>query len=172
MTRSLRPATRQRTARRLAPVLVALALGGCSAQGLAFQVDDRVDFVAPAERQRVTLPVELQWKSSLPAPAAGGPYFVVFVDREPMRPGNTISTVLDDACRRDPHCPDLGYLEERGIYLRDTASVKLETIPDRSAGTRTGAKEGHDAVLVLVDRDGRRIDEASWTRHFTVDRDR
>lgn len=164
---------RRRTAAAwLSPVLLALTLAGCSTEGLAFQVDDRIEFVAPKERQRVRLPVELRWESKLPAPAAGGPYFVVFVDREPMRPGHTISTVLDDACRRDPRCPDISYLEERGIYLRDTPAVTLDTIPDRSTGTRTGAKESHEAVLVLVDRDGRRTDETAWSRHFTVERSR
>jgi hypothetical protein len=161
----------RRSPRRLGPVLVALAMTGCSAEGLAFEVDDRIEFVAPKDRQRVRLPVELRWESEFPPPSSGGPYFVVFLDREPMRPGHTISTVLDDACRRDPSCPDVRYLEERGIYLRDTATVALETIPDRSTGTRTGAKEGHEAILVLVDRDGRRIDEAAWTRRFTLERD-
>ena len=156
--------------RRFAPALLALALAGCSAESLAFQIDDRVHFVAPEERQRVRLPVELRWESKLAAPAAGGPYFVVFVDREPMRPGHTISTVLDDACRRDPSCPDVGYLEERGIYLLDAPTVTLETIPDRSTANRTGAKEAHEAILVLVDREGRRVDETAWSRHFTVER--
>lgn len=153
-------------------VLALALLGACSAEGLAFEVDDRIEFVAPGERQRVHLPVELRWTSSFPAPEAGGPYFAVFIDREPMRPGHTISTVLDDACRRDPSCPDIGYLEERGIYLRDTTALVLETIPDRSTATRTGAKESHEATLVLVDRDGRRIDETAWSRQFIVERER
>jgi hypothetical protein len=153
-------------------VLGAVAVtSACSAEGLAFEVDDRVEFVAPGDRQRVRLPVELRWDSTMAPPNEGGPYFVVFVDREPMRPGHTIATVLEDSCRRDPTCPDLGYLEERGIYLRDTPTVTFETIPDRATSNRTGAEESHEAVVVLVDRDGRRIDEAAWSRRFTVARD-
>jgi hypothetical protein len=155
----------------IALALLALPAAGCATEGLAFQADERVRFVAPRERERVRLPIELRWESSLPPAAAGGPYYVVFVDREPMRPGHTLSTVVEESCRRDPTCPDVDYLDERGIYLRDTPAVTLETIPDRSTAARTGAKESHQVTVVLVDGDGRRIDEAAWSRRFTVERD-
>jgi hypothetical protein len=160
--------------RRLLILAVASAFlsASCGTDGLAFRDDERISFVTPLDRAQVRLPVELRWESALAAPGDGGPYFVVFVDREPMRPGNTIATVVDESCRRDPNCPDLDYLKDRGIYLVDTPDVRLETIPDRRSGNRTGAKESHEAVVVLVDGDGRRIDEAAWSLDFTVERDR
>jgi hypothetical protein len=158
---------------RAALVLLAVApLGGCVTEGLAFQADDRVEFVTPKERERVSLPVTLRWETSLPAPSAGGPYYAVFVDREPVRPGHTLSNVVEDSCRRDPACPDLEYLAGRGVHLAGTPELTLETIPDRSTATRTGARESHEVTVVLVDGDGRRIDEAAWSRRFTVERDR
>lgn len=162
----------RRSHRAVGLIAAALLPASCGTGGLAFRDDERISFVTPRDRAKVHLPVELRWDSTLRPPGEGGPYYVVFVDQEPMRPGSTIATVVEDSCRRDPSCPDVEYLSERGIYLRDVPNVTLETIPDRRTAARTGAKEGHEATVVLVDGDGRRIDEAAWSLDFTVERGR
>jgi hypothetical protein len=154
--------------RRLRPLLVVLAVAAlapaCSAEGMAFREDRRVDIVEPSDRAEVRLPVRLRWTAE-----DAGPYFAVFVDRAPVRPGQSLRAVTDESCSRTPGCPDAAYLRDRHVYLTEGHSLRLDTLPPPGTSQRTGAKDRHEATIVLIDRDGRRMGEAAYTVEFTVE---
>src|SRR3954466_5017445 len=108
----------------------AVLVGGCGIthmQDLSFRVDNRLHFTTPKARTKLHQPVHLAWTirdfriaapgSEPPSDDAG--YFAVFVDRTPIRPGQTMRSVAGDdpACRHDPKCPDAAYPGHTEIYM-------------------------------------------------------
>ena len=156
-------------ARPLAFVLAAaIALPACAVHGLGFDNDHRVKIITPKTRAKVDLPVTISWRApDIRRSATAGPFFVVFLDRAPIRPGQSLRAVADDTCNRTPGCPDLGYLRDRYVFVTRTTSLTLDAVPKKS-GQRTGAKDSHEATIVLVDADGRRIGESAFTVGVTV----
>jgi hypothetical protein len=152
-------------------VLVMTAVPACAVHGLAFDNDHRVRFVSPRDRATVSVPVTLRWRASgLDRTAERGPFFAVFVDRAPIKPGQTLRAVADDACNRTRGCPDLKYLRDRYVFVTTGTSLVLDSVPQRS-GQRTGAKQLHEATIVLVDAAGGRIGEYAYTVQFTIEGD-
>jgi len=158
-----------RRVRRSAWVLaLAVLLPACAVNGLGFSNDHRVKIIAPKDRAKVDLPVTISWRApSIDRSATAGPFFVLFLDRAPIRPGQSLRAVADDTCNRTPGCPDISYLRDRYVYLTKATSLTLDSVPKRS-GQRTGAKDSHEATIVLVDKDGRRIGEGAFKVDFTV----
>ena len=148
-------------------LLLVLALSGCSVSGLAFREDDRVDIVEPGDRDEATLPLTIRWTSEVEVDD-GGPYYAVFVDREPIRPGQSLRALADDACNQTDGCPDLAYLKDRFVFVTDELEVTIDALPQRG-GQRTSADDRHEATLVLIDAEGRRRGEAAYTVEFTVE---
>jgi hypothetical protein len=155
--------------RRLGALALLVAASGCAVDGLAFRVDDRVEITAPADRAQVSLPVTIEWTGERLDASDGGPFFAVFVDRAPIKPGQSLRALADDSCNRTPGCPDLGYLEDRFVFLTDGNAVTLDAVPERGGSQRTSADDRHEATIVLVDGEGRRIGEAAYTVEFTVE---
>jgi hypothetical protein len=158
---------------RLRPLLAAalaaaaVLLTSCGGSHYAFKQDKRIDIVAPADRAKVRLPIDIRWRTNgLPVSPAAGPFFAVFVDREPTRPGQSLAVLADDDCRRRPGCPDVAYLEGRHVLVTDRTQVRLDTVPRRTAGGSTD--RAHQATVVLIDREGRRVGEGFWTVEFRV----
>lgn len=152
-------------------LLVAMTLlPACAINGLGFSNDHRVKIVSPKNRAEVQLPVTIDWTAPGLELTEEGPFFVVFVDRAPIRPGQTLRAVADDTCNRTPGCPDLDYLRDRYVFLTKSTSLTLDVVPSRG-GQRTGAKESHEATIVLVDAEGRRMGESAYTVEFFVDED-
>jgi hypothetical protein len=157
---------------RVAGLVIAavLVLPACGVSDLAFDQDQRIEITSPGDRDEVSLPVEVRWRAKgLRTSRTAGPFYAVFVDQEPMRPGQSIETLADDDCRRQPNCPDLTYLRDRYVFVTEQPRVELTTLPRPSSSTRTGAAEAHEATIVLLDREGRRIGESSWTVEFRVE---
>jgi hypothetical protein len=158
------------TRRRLgaALVLVTLGLGACGGEGrLAFTRDERVEIVQPDNESEVRLPVRLRWTADIERRPGGGPYFAVFVDRAPVAPGQSLRVLADDSCNRTRGCPDADYFRDRFVYVTDERSLLLDTVPRRTA-QRTGAEDRHEAIIVLIDDEGRRIGEAAYRVSFEV----
>lgn len=151
----------------LPAVLALVSLAACGTSGLAFAGDERVKVVTPSDRAKVRLPVHIQWRTPGLTRTADGPYFAVFVDRAPVKPGESLRAVADDTCNRTPGCPDASYLKDRYVFVTKDTSVTLDAVPKKS-GQRVGAADSHDAVIVLVDGKGRRIGEAAYPVQFTV----
>lgn len=150
-------------------VLAVSLLGACGGDGeLAFRRDDRVEILQPKDEQEVRLPVRLRWKADLGGRADGGRYFAVFVDRQPVAPGQSLATLADESCDRTPGCPDREYLEDRYVFVTDKTALDLDVVPQPSSSQRTGARDRHEAVIVLIDGEGRRVGEASYRVSFGI----
>ena len=152
-------------------VVSVLVLAGCGFQGLDFFQDDRVEIIAPENGETVVLPVVIEWTVEdfiVATPDEPGGSFVVFVDREPMRPGQSLDALVDDACERRDGCPDEEWFNDRGIYPTIETSVVLEAVPARRGDP--GGDEVHEATIVLLDEEGRRSGEAAFSVTFEIDR--
>ena len=166
---------------RLAPVLVAVALAtvtGCGFgnTGLAFSKDNRLEIVSPKDRQKLRLPVTLDWTVEdfgITQPGLGSGddqgYFAIFVDRGPIPPEKTLRYVARDdrSCRTDDGCPDEEYLAARRIYTSTQTRLVLDTLPKTAD---EGRREFHEVIVVLLDSDGRRIGESAWHVRFELKR--
>jgi hypothetical protein len=151
---------------------VLVAGSACTTSGLAFRTDERVKVLTPADREHVNLPVEITWRSTVALDEPDGPRgYAVFVDRQPMRPGQSLRAVADDVCRRTPGCPDLEYLRERDVYITQGTSLIVDNLADNRPANRTGARDAHEAVIVLIDETGHRVGEAAYNVEFFLDRE-
>lgn len=142
---------------------------------LAMRQDHRLTFTAPDSRDVVKPPFKLSWTMDdfrVVKPGTGDPersagYFAIFIDKAPMKPGQTVEDFVDDdkACQRDPDCPDAQYLADRGVYTTAKTTLKVkEVLPLAS----NDAGQLHEATIVLLDNAGRRIGESSWYLQFDL----
>ncbi|HEX9711271.1 MAG TPA: hypothetical protein VGB52_01815, partial [Actinomycetota bacterium] len=67
-------------------LVVAITMNGCTLQG-DFRLDERLQIMAPGDRQTVTLPLRVRWRFDNESEAAR---FGVFIDRAPVRVGENI----------------------------------------------------------------------------------
>jgi hypothetical protein len=150
-----------------------LAGSGCAVSNLQFVTDNRLHFVAPRSRALVHLPVTLRWSmgdftvvpsGTVPVSSRQG-YFAVFVDRSPVRPGQTVAQVADSSCRRTPGCVNAGYLADRGVYTASTDEVTLSQIVSLNSYQKV---QTHEATVVILDSAGRRIGESAWYLDFRI----
>ena len=162
-----------------AAVLTALVTTSCgfSTTDLAFTNDERLRILAPREREKVRIPVTIQWEIDdfeVTGPARGEGdnegYFAVFVDASPMPPGEPLRWVArkDRSCRPADGCPAEEYLAARGVYTTTETELVLETLRNPN---REGRREFHEVTVVLLDRNGVRIGESAWHVRFEVDRE-
>jgi hypothetical protein len=149
----------------VAAVLLGLANPSCGVQGLNFVQDDRVTIVAPRDRAEVRLPVTLRWSSR----DFDGTY-AVFVDRAPVPPGRTLAWIArdDELCRQTPGCPDAAWLGDRDVYATSSTELTIDDLPDLTEGER---RDFHEASVILLDDEGRRVGEAAFTVEFQVAHD-
>jgi hypothetical protein len=176
----------RRPARRwwLALLLVGL-LPACGTGDLQLRADTRVRFVAPAQDSTVHLPMTVRWSvrdfTVLPASASASPaaaprrdagLFAVFVDRAPIRPGQSVSSLADGdkPCLRTPGCPNEAYLNSRHVYTTRTPELTIEGLADTRPVHRPSAKDRHEVIVVLLDSLQRRIGESFYRLDFVVDR--
>jgi hypothetical protein len=155
----------------LAALLVGL-VSGCGLthlQDLRFRVDDRLHFTSPPDRSLVRQPFTVSWTiddfriaaegSEPPSRDAG--YFAVFVDKAPVKPGQTLDVVANDdpACQADPGCPDKSDLRDRRVYPTTNTHLRLNLIPDVAGRDEV---QLHVVTVVLMDTAGHRIGESAW----------
>ena len=137
---------------------------------LNFRVDDRLHFTSPADRALVKQPFTVSWTmddfrvaaSGSEPPSDDAGYFLVFVDRAPIKPGETLDAVAkgDLYCEQDPKCPDLAYLRDRGVYPTTSTKIRLKQVSN-IAGSHEGTQL-HTITVVLMDTADRRIRESAW----------
>ncbi|HZT64350.1 MAG TPA: hypothetical protein VFA11_01035 [Acidimicrobiales bacterium] len=162
--------------------LMAIALGASACglthmQDLRFRVDERLHFVAPPDRALVAAPLTVRWTikqfrveapgSAPPTPDAG--YFAVFVDRQPVRPDQTMRAVAanDEQCLHQRGCPDPAYLAARQIYTTTDTHLTIPQIPPLAGTERV---QLHAIVVVLMDTSGHRIGESAWELDLRMQR--
>jgi hypothetical protein len=156
-------------------IVVLTCLAGCDFSHLGFVADHRLHFVTPASRALVIAPITLSWTITdfaVVGPGEGTPtsragYFAIFVDRAPIKPGQTVAAVAsgDRSCKRTPGCPDAQYLADRRVYTTSQLSLTLDQVTPFHSRQRT---QTHQAIIVLLDSSGRRIGESAWYRDFRV----
>jgi hypothetical protein len=168
--------TRRLVVALVSTVIATSSLSGCRVSGLQMRVDDRLAFVSPEAGRRAQLPVTVRWSMRGFTPsgldrgrAADRGAFAVFVDRTPMSVGADLRSLAggDQACRRDPRCPDLGYLAERDVLVTTEPTITLARVPKADDGV---GDEQHSITVVLVDGSGHRIGESAWYLPFTTRR--
>lgn len=161
--------------RLLAWLLALAALGGCNLSNLAFAQDNRLHFTSPRSRALVHQPVTVTWtmRDFSVAPAGSGVpskdrgYFALFVDRAPVRPGQTLLTVADKSCRTTPGCFNAQYLANKGVYTTTSTTFTFQQIPSINSYQKI---QLHEVTVVLMDTAGRRIGEEAWYLDFRLAR--
>lgn len=151
-----------------AAVVLAPSLAGCAVSGLSFVTDDRVDLLLPEDRSTVTLPLTIAWEAEDVTLGEGAGSFGVVIDRTPPPPGETLAWLFrgDDVCG-DDGCPDPTYRAQRGVHQTTQTGLVLDEVVTQ--GQRSD-DELHEATVFLLDADGRRQGEGSWSVQFRVDR--
>lgn len=157
----------------------AVLLSGCGIthmQDLSFRVDKRLHFTTPKDRSKLTQPVRLAWTIDgfrVAAPGSEPPsrdagYFALFVDRTPIKPGQTMRAVADGdrSCQRNPKCPDAAYLAQKEVYTTTDLSMTLPQIPNLSFVK--DKIQHHTVTVVLMDTSGHRIGESAWQLDFRI----
>jgi len=164
-----------RACRRGAVLAAAAALtAGCGLthlQDLNFRVDHRLHFISPKDRSKARAPVTVTWRIDgfrIAAPGSEPPthdagYFAVFVDKAPIKPGQTLKAVGhgDPTCQHDPaSCLTKTYLQGVRVYTTTGTSVRIPIIPDITGDRET--VQLHAITVVLLDTAGHRIGESAW----------
>ena len=151
----------------------AMAGAGCGTSQMAFTQDHRLHFTAPHSRALVAVPVTVRWAVDgfdvAPAgsarPSTGHGYFAVFVDRAPVRPGQSLSVLADPACKKTPGCFNAQYLAGKGVYTTTATTLTLTSVPSLASYEKTPL---HEVTVVLMDTAGRRIGESAWYLDFRM----
>ena len=130
-----------------------VGLSGCQGQ-LLFRNDHRITLVSPANFATVTLPVTVRWSARDFTPPADG-RFLVFVDRSPQPPGDTIN--------------DFPVSDRAGIYVADGGEILLSNFV-RDPQAPPAEQDHHEVTVILVGPDGRRIGETTGFAEFDVKR--
>ncbi|HVT20353.1 MAG TPA: hypothetical protein VHE57_03040 [Mycobacteriales bacterium] len=164
-------------------VTTALAAGlllcGCTnISALQFRTDHHVTFTAPSSRAKTALPVTLRWRvedfrvagpDSAEPPSKDAGYFALFVDRAPIKPGQTLAAVAggDSSCVPAAGCPDRQYLADRQVYWTTGLSYTLRQVDPLDDSDNW---QLHEVTIVLLDTSGHRIGEHAYYRDFKLKR--
>jgi hypothetical protein len=159
---------------------VSLALGatGCatSLHGLEFHNDNRMKITSPHQNQLVSDPVTLSWtmKDFAVAGLGDGPvqndtgYFAVFIDRAPVKPGQTLAAVSGNtpSCQHTTLCTTKSYLAGEQVYTTTKDEIRLPPIADLLNNHES--TQYHQATVILINTAGERISESAWTVEFRM----
>ena len=164
-----------RKARRAAVAVLSLLASGCNVSNMAFTKNDSLHFTAPKSRALVALPVTLSWsidgfqleKQGAAPPNSHAGYFALFVDRAPVRPGQTLLAIADSNCKHTPGCFNAQYLATRGVYTTASTSFTLQEIDNINSYQKV---QLHEVTVILLDTSGRRIGESAWYIDFRMQR--
>lgn len=126
------------------------ALPAC--QPMLFRNDHRVEIAVPADFSVVHPPVLIRWSApDFSTPANGR--FAVFVDRDPMPPGETVAYFAGAGLRN--------------VYIVTSTHLLLLKL-DPNPGASDIERNHHDVTVVLLDATGHRIGESAGFAEFTV----
>ena len=147
--------------RRAAAGLSLLAASACAFHGIDLVQDKRIALTGLEDGATVSVPFDLTWQVKKPIAPGHEVLFVVFVDRTPIKPGQTLRAVVpsrDTVCQRNPACPDLAYLARHGVYVVASPEVTVPRL------IRRGKKRESHRVIVVILVDGRRSGEGAFSR--------
>jgi hypothetical protein len=155
--------------------LVILALVAATACGdVQLAVSTGMQGINPPVADPVPLPVHLTWTEPDAATQAqidgGERYYVVFVDRPPIAPGESIASLVGGDCARETGCPDQAWFADLGVYVTRLPQLFLVRLADQRTSERAGAPDRHIATVVIADDNGVRRGEIAASIPFVVDR--
>jgi hypothetical protein len=142
---------------------VVIAGAGCSTQGLVLEQPDQLKDLKPPALSTTKLPAKLSWNAR---PLAPDEHYVVFVDQQPIAPGDSIRSVADDTCKATPGCPNKAYLNQHFIFSTHTNSVEIPFFPIDGPFPVNDLYGLHQATIVILNRDRIRVGEEYWTTSF------
>lgn len=142
-------------------VVASLLLGACG-DSVAFVRDDRITIELPTALQHVQAPFEIRWSDDGEKPAA----YAVFVDRDPIGPGDSLKALAEEACDGRPGCDTPAFFSSRRIHVTTEPRVEVATLTPLGGTGGRSKHRVHQATIVLLDDDGRRTGEASWSVEF------
>jgi hypothetical protein len=156
----------------LLALLVPLA-SGCGVahiSEISFRIDKRLHFIAPKDRAKVKQPVTISWRMDNftiwhPGDDPNQPnsgYFAIFVDRTPIKPGQTMKAVAagDRFCQRTAGCPSISYLNNRDVFVTSNTSYSFPVIPPQANDKES--VQLHTFIIVLMSPSGHRMKESAW----------
>lgn len=161
-----------------AAVSFLLAATGCatSLHGLEFHNDNRMKILEPRQNELVSNPITLSWtmKDFTVAGPGAGPvadgtgYFAVFVDRAPVKPGQTLAAVAKHtpSCQNTTLCTTKSYLATEQVYTTTKDAITLPPIADLLNNNES--TQYHTATVILLNTAGERISESAWSVEFRM----
>jgi hypothetical protein len=148
--------------------VVAAAVTGCSAQGLVLQQPTQVQRLRPESLSNTKIPVKVSWEQA--RPLRDGERYMVFVDRLPMAPDESIRSLTDDTCKATPGCPNKAYLNQNFIFPTKGTSIEIPILPFQGPIPVHDLYDLHRATVVIVDAHDARVGEEFWTTSFFANR--
>ncbi|TMC47774.1 MAG: hypothetical protein E6J14_14555 [Chloroflexi bacterium] len=130
--------------------LAALQLTGC--EQYLFRQSDRIRVVSPQTYSTVREPLTIRWQARDFTPPRDGS-FAVFVDRDPMPPGESL-----DYFSRD---------DRDRIHVLDQTWLHIDVLSPQ-VGVDPAEQHHHDVTIVLLDSRGARIGEYAGFTEFNV----
>ena len=121
-----------------------------------------IAFVAPGELDVFGLPMTVRWDVNGRRPWG----FAVFVDREPVRPGQPLASLADDTCLRSPGCPNDDWYRQHGVLITRSRQTDVRSIFSVGGIAGTADHPVHRLTVVMVDADGSRRSEAYDSREL------
>jgi hypothetical protein len=141
----------------------AVAVAGCSTQGLVLEQPTQLQHLKPASLSTTKLPFDLSWTAR---PLAAGQRYFVLIDQQPMPPGDSIRSLTDDVCRRTPKCPDKIYFQQHFMFVTRHDHVTVQFLPLSGPFPVLDLYDLHKATIVIVDRRQNRVGEDFWSTSF------
>lgn len=149
---------------------------GCSLEGLQFKQDERIQIVSPRYREKVEMPVTLDWELNglvmgQPTEEGTPTHFAVYVDVDPQPSGEDLAYFSRDdlSCREEDGCPDAQYLEDIGVHTTTATEMVFSFLPlAPGVDLDLGNPDVHELTLVLLDAQGRRVGESAWSQTFEI----
>lgn len=141
-------------------------LTGCRVTQYGFVQQKSVHILSPRADSVVTVPLKVTWSApGVHLGTPGGPAtYAVFVDRNPMQPGQglkSLCTPNDTQCLNTPGEPDAAYLAQQQVYLTKSNSLVLQNLPLNQVPS-----DLHNVTIVLLNAQGRRLGEANYSVEF------
>lgn len=161
-----------------AGTILVTSSAGCatSLHGLEFHNDNRMKITYPHENELVKTPFTLQWtmRDFTVAGPGHGPvedhtgYFAVFVDRSPVKPGQTLAAIFKNtpSCQQSASCLTKPFLAQQQVYVTTADHVRLQSVADLLSNKQS--TQFHTATVILLNTAGERISESAWSVEFRM----
>jgi hypothetical protein len=151
-----RPSAGSSAAPYLALLVSLVILSGCRTSGLLFFKSSDLRITNPRSSSTVSLPFTISWVAHSAKP---GDRFAVFLDRGTISPGENLSSLVPDSCKKVANCSLESYLQQQDVWVTSGSSLILTTLPTKSLTGASSGREDHSVTVVVVNRAGVRVGE-------------